>query len=393
MSRAVNRTMPKRKSGPKKTIHHIIAHDIDPIYPRARDDPKTLLNLDHAVTKYISYLMRYTDEFDHHLILVSKSVTKQLNLTHTDGYPLTVLPTHHPFLNIECSPELIRYLNSLEKDEILHFHGISSFLYETTVPFIRNKNIITHYRGGHFTWKALPISLPKYGLFLPLVLHKSKMIFVENKTRLKHYRQRYLLQKKRLRYIPAMIDTKAIRPKQSYSNKNIVYAGRLRESKGIKELLQGFNAITDDFSKATLTIAGDGPLRKDVEEAQRHNPNIRYTGELSYKELLKLYRQSDLFILPTHYDSFGLVILEAMATGLPIITTKTEGPRDQVTPQQNGLFIKKGSAEDISVALTLLLTHPEKIKSYGKKSRKKAETFDYRKISEKIRDMYNQLLR
>ena len=115
----------------------------------------------------------------------------------------------------------------------------------------------------------------------------------------------------------------------------VIYAGRLSSEKGVNELPAIWSAVTATHPNAELVIAGTGPLQQQLERAL---PQARFTGWLSPHELVDEYRSARCQILPSTFDTFGCVIIEAMCLGVPTFAYNTKGPATIITTGQNGFL-------------------------------------------------------
>lgn len=104
----------------------------------------------------------------------------------------------------------------------------------------------------------------------------------------------------------------------------LLYVGRIVESKGIEDLLNAANKLRKQGLQVKVLVVGEGVLRQKLEEEYSSNYNI-FCGEIKYSELYKYYFATDIFVLPTYDDVWGLTINEAMACGVPVITTTSAG--------------------------------------------------------------------
>jgi glycosyltransferase involved in cell wall biosynthesis len=125
-----------------------------------------------------------------------------------------------------------------------------------------------------------------------------------------------------------------------------LYVGRLAEEKGIHTLLQAWKLLPAGIR---LRIVGDGPMRQDVEHAARSNPDIEWLPWQSRDEVYRLMADAAVLVVPSiWYEGFGLVVVEAYATGLPVIASRigvlTETVRDGVT----GRLFQPGDARDLA---------------------------------------------
>jgi glycosyltransferase involved in cell wall biosynthesis len=126
--------------------------------------------------------------------------------------------------------------------------------------------------------------------------------------------------------------------------------GRLSVEKGIEHLLAACRLLEPDVDYE-LTIAGTGPLEADLRNAAADLPRIRFVGVVPRASLGPLYRDHDLFVTATLNEAFALVVLEALACGLPIIGTDIEALRAVVTEGQNGLLVAPGDPRAIADAV------------------------------------------
>lgn len=139
-----------------------------------------------------------------------------------------------------------------------------------------------------------------------------------------------------------------IRYKYSISNDEIVllYVGRLIKDKGIQDAINVINKLREQKIPIKLLIVGEGNYRKSLESLSNSKTGIIFTGEISYDELPKYYYASDILILPTYDDVWGLTINEGMACGLPIITTNAAGAYLDLI-KNNGYVYEAGNETDL----------------------------------------------
>lgn len=166
-------------------------------------------------------------------------------------------------------------------------------------------------------------------------------------------------------------DRHSIRAQYGIKDEHIVFlfVGRLVLHKGLNELISAFSRIKNNNCR--LLIVGDGPMRQQVEETIKINKNICYAGRLTNNELINIYFASDVFVLPSHIEPWGLVINEAMSLGLPLIVTDRVGCVDDlVEHQQNGIIIKAECVQELKSAMEEM-TSNEKRTSMRTKSLQK----------------------
>ena len=151
----------------------------------------------------------------------------------------------------------------------------------------------------------------------------------------------------------------------------ILFVGRLVREKGIVELVQAFSELKDSDPKLGLVIVGDGPCRSDVERiASLTAPGrVKMTGFVQRDELAAYYALAEAFVLPTHTDTWGMVVNEAMACGLPVIASRVAGcVADLVHDNWNGLTVEPQNSSELRRAIGALLADPESRATMGRRS-------------------------
>jgi len=149
--------------------------------------------------------------------------------------------------------------------------------------------------------------------------------------------------------------------------------GRLSEEKRHIDLLKAFHEVGKVFPEATLLIVGDGDMKdKLITLAAQWNLShkIRFTG--FQRNVCEYLAQMDVFVLPSRTEGFGIAVLEAMATGLPVIATKVGGIPELVVHDETGVLVKPLHHEDLSKAIVDLLSNPERMHIMGQKGKERA---------------------
>jgi glycosyltransferase involved in cell wall biosynthesis len=134
----------------------------------------------------------------------------------------------------------------------------------------------------------------------------------------------------------------------------LLFAGRISEEKGVLELPQIYADVRKSFPDAKLIVAGDGPADGKLRELM---PEAHFLGWVDRFSLPALYSSADLLLLPSRFDTFGCVILEAMSCGLPAIAFNTKGPRDLIEDGLNGFLAE--STEDFPNRIVYYLANRE----------------------------------
>jgi glycosyltransferase involved in cell wall biosynthesis len=117
----------------------------------------------------------------------------------------------------------------------------------------------------------------------------------------------------------------------------VLYAGRLSLEKGVMELPLIYKIMSNELPGLKLVVAGSGPAEQDLREAL---PEATYLGWVNPELLPAIYSSADLLLLPSKFDTFSCVVLEALSCGLPVIAYRTKGPKDIIMNGINGFLVK-----------------------------------------------------
>ena len=173
--------------------------------------------------------------------------------------------------------------------------------------------------------------------------------------------------------IPHSVDTQIFRPANQKSGKHVVlYVGRLIVEKGVGYLLNLANKWRQ--KDVEFWFVGDGELKEAIERMQ-NKYSVRYFPYIPCQEnLAEIYRKADVFVLPalpTYEELFGIVLVEAMASGLPVIAANSIGPSEIVDHELNGFLVPKGNEKELENSLNYLIENPEIRKKMGSEGRRK----------------------
>ncbi len=387
-----------------KIINHVILHNIELVFKDIKTDMYSIQSLDHAVTRYIdNFILNDTNkEFVHNLIIISYSIDKKydwLVLQHTHWYTLTLLKWYWKVFPLEISLSLRSYIKNINKDEIIHIHWTWSFMYDFIAPLLRGKKSIVHYRWWHFTWKSFPISFFKYWILQVFTLRYPKKIFIESNRRINIYKHIYWIDKSKIVYIPWSIDIEKYNNckfNEGSKQINLLFVWRLEKAKWIVELIQIYRWVKKRIKNKiiNLYIAGDWSLKDLVIRETKKDSSIVYTWHIDSEQLRKLYQKSNIFLLPTKFESFGLVLIEAMASYLPVISTNCEWPINIIDNYSNWFIISKNKnlINNFINKIVYLILNDTKRKEMWSLARKKVENnFSWKIIFKKIIKEYKNL--
>lgn len=165
--------------------------------------------------------------------------------------------------------------------------------------------------------------------------------------------------------------------------------------KGLNYLLYAMPRILHEHPNAKLILAGLGKETeklKDIAKNLKIDQNVIFPGYVRGEKKLKLFAIADIFVQPSLSDAFALSALEAMAGGKPIIVTDRVGLSDFLRNGECGFIVKPGNPDTLADAILRLLSDDNLRLRLGKKAKRKAEEFDWNKITKKVADVYHKAL-
>ena len=189
-------------------------------------------------------------------------------------------------------------------------------------------------------------------------------------------------------------------PPRSDDNIRFVYLGRLVDFKGVQFLIPAFKIVAEQEPRAVLEIVGDGERRRMLEQmAHRLNlqDRVNFAGWASAEQAVIRLRQADVFVMPSLREVGGLVLLEAMAVGLPVITTDWGGPAEHVT-DETGIRVaptsRDGFIQGFADAMLRLARDGELRRRMGQAGLQRAQTnfYDWSQKTDRLLEIYAEVL-
>ncbi len=311
--------------------------------------------------------------------------TESLEITRLKAFELAHTPI--PF-------GLIKKLFSLPKRSIIHLH-IAQALFPEIVAFIAKVRGIPYVAHIHIDLGAsgkLGFLLPLYKqLFLKRVLRNANKIIVLNNTQKKRVIQLYGLKTEKITIIPNGFENeylfkRTIRPKKFIK---LLFVGRLTTQKNIFKLL---DVIPHVRNSVELHIVGDGELRSKAENIakQLELSNVIFHGTLKGNALIEMYKASDIFILPSEREAFPLVLLEAMAMGLPIVANDTPEVREILNSM--GILGNINNTVQFAHDIDTLIDNVPMRMHLSREVSKYSKKFSWNNTIDKLITVYNQIL-
>jgi glycosyltransferase involved in cell wall biosynthesis len=175
----------------------------------------------------------------------------------------------------------------------------------------------------------------------------------------------------------------------------ILSVGRLTRQKGFDILLAAFVEVSRRHASCNLTILGDGPLRQEL-EALRDRLGIADRVELpgQVNNIASYLRRAELFVMASRYEGFPMALCEAMACGLPVISTDCpSGPREIIRDGVDGILVRNGDVEALARAIDRLMSDEEERKRLGAEAVMVTERFGVQRVMGMWEDLLDEVLR
>jgi D-inositol-3-phosphate glycosyltransferase len=247
------------------------------------------------------------------------------------------------------------------------------------------------------------------------VLRHSDALIAESPASKRHMVQEYGVEPTRVHVIPGGVNTEVFRPQERRQSRDalglqaggpvLLFVGRLQPLKGIDTFVQAAQLVQRQHAQLQVLIVGGGVDLQDKREAQELHrlqtlceqlglgPHVRFIKAQPQEVLAQYYTAADVFVMPSHYESFGMVVLEAMACGIPVVASQVGGLASTVVSGHTGFLVPQGDWQAFGRAILRLLASPTLRHAYGQAGLQRAQMFTWPHIVARTRQLYEGLLR
>ena len=188
-------------------------------------------------------------------------------------------------------------------------------------------------------------------------------------------------------------DGKALRVQNGWQEETVLISiGRLAPEKNWDTLLKAFAKVYEKHPNARLVVIGDGTARPGLETLASEleiTDHVTFTGSLPFEEIPRYLKAADLFTFASVTETQGLVTIEAMAAGLPVVAVDGPGTRDIIEHSKQG-FLVENDPDALAEGLNRLLSDSQKMKRFSSSALKKAKTFDVNELGRQLVGVYEQ---
>ena len=241
------------------------------------------------------------------------------------------------------------------------------------------------------------------------MLERSDRLIAVSEYTKKELAKYYKVNQQKITVIHNGVDTQKFKPTQNKKeaktdlgfnpeDKIVLSVGRLYARKGLFTLIESMLPVAKKYKNAKFVISGKG-LANETQKLIAHatklgvTNNIIFTGYFPDKKLPKLYQAADIFAFSTFYENLPFAILEALSTGLPVVTTDVGGIPEMITNGKNGSLVKPFDSQELATRILDYLDNPKSSAEAGILARKTIEErFDWRLIVKKVLAVYKEAM-
>jgi len=359
-----------------------------------------------GVNSHISSLEFYLTRMGHEVKVIaptSKVVSLFGDRFIPIGRPLPI-PSSDSIIRISVSPRLgptIKEVLAREKFDIIHLH--EPFMPMLCSAVLRFSNAITV--GTFHAWDGKPGY--EWGKPISTWMIKRRMKKLHGRIAVSNMAMAYAM-----KYIPGDYTiipnginiekfTPDVKPLEKFNDgrQNILFLGRLERRKGAIYLIKAFYDIKQAIPNSRLIIAGPGThLRRPYEKWARNHglseDDLVFTGYVPEEEKARYYKTADVYCSPaTSRESFGIVLMEAMAVSRTVVASNIDGYSSVVTHGQDGLLVPPRDSAGIAQTIITALKDAELRKRLSANARITAESYSWAKVAQRVADYYNKVLK
>ncbi|BBD09488.1 glycosyltransferase [Desulfovibrio ferrophilus] len=206
---------------------------------------------------------------------------------------------------------------------------------------------------------------------------------------------------KRVRLYPRGVDVERFNPakrngffKSGYGldegETKLLYVGRVSQEKNLHVLTGAFKRLAARRTGVRLVVVGNGPYLEQMQDELSGYP-VTFTGPLTGDDLAAAYASASIFVFPSTTDTFGNVVLEAQASGLPVIVTDQGGPQENLIPGQTGLIVPDGDERHFERAMETLVDNPARVREMRHNARNYMEGRSFEASYLQLWELYREV--
>ncbi len=355
-----------------------------------------------GVVKHIHYLEKHLREMGHQVKIIAPCSREDAPLSEylIKASSLVVgIPSSGSVARVSISPLVYKKAKKIleqENFDVVHIHEPLTPMLPIAV--LRHSKAINI--GTFHAYRPGPHPVLEYSDILARRLAKKLDGRIAVSRAAREYISRYLPGDYRI--IPNGVDLELFearaKPIERFCDgrPNVLFVGRLEKRKGFNVLLEAFKVVREEVPEARLLVVGafDDDDKKPFIEFIRRNRihGVRFIGRVPEDELPRYYYTCDVFCAPSlGYESFGMVLVEAMATGKPVVASAIPGYTEVVKSGAEGILVPPGDPQALARAIVHLLKNPQLRAIMGELGKKKAARYSWRQVASEVVEYYREV--
>jgi glycosyltransferase involved in cell wall biosynthesis len=360
-----------------------------------------------GVAYYVYNLSKKLAERKHDVdVITLKRNSGQLTLEFIDGIRVRRVPYYrfYPF-HVSLLKLLVNKLfKSLESEfDIVHIHSPMPLPVRTSLPIITTVHTPMRIDAIHheiIDLKSLLEKMQSTIVYPPVeqeLFRISRRITAVSRTVSSELGE-YGLDSTKITVVGNGVDSQSFFPcrQQNNNEEYVLYTGGLKARKGLFDLIQCASYVSKIRSRTMFIICGRGPYRKKIEHAVTKmglEKRVIFPGYVSRNDLIHLYQNATVHVVPSHYEGMPTVLLEAMSCGLPVVATDIGGNNEVVKSGVNGFLVPSKRPEVMAEAVVKLLDDVSLRENMGTLARNTILMhYTWDKVADKILECYERMI-
>lgn len=346
----------------------------------------------------------------------------QARVIHLHAGPAAPYPKHRVWDHL---PEFVEGVRAFATSQDLHYDLLHSHYWLSgwvalqlrqlwSVPMVHMSHTLGYPKNAaaQQIWEQEP---PRRLQVEYEVLRCSDALVAESPASKQHMVQEYGVDPARVQIVPCGVDTTLFRPQERRQARRalalpeaapmVLFVGRLQPLKGLGTFLRAVHLARQQYPTLHGLIVGGGVDAGDPHEAEELGrlrdlaDHLDLTSHLVFaraqpqETLVQYYAAADVFVMPSHYESFGMVVLEAMACGLPVVASRVGGLASTVVHERTGLLVPVGDWHAFAQAIMRVLAAPTLRQALAHAGIQRAQTYAWPRVVEHNRQLYHRLIR
>jgi len=352
-----------------------------------------------GVTQHVAYLYENLRLRGHDVRIITSSHGLQRS---SEGDVIRIgkgfsVPTNGSVGTLTVSPRFLSQVHEVldrERFDVLHFHEpFVPFLSPIVLRLSTSVNVATFHAYGGFS--------PAYEFGRRFMGGYASRLHgrIAVSAAARHFIDRYFPGDYKV--IPNGVDVDRYRravpiARWQDGTRNLLFVGRHEPRKGLLHLLKAYRILRKTGCHCRLLVVGSGPQEHEARRyvATRRLGGVEFLGRVSDREKAQLFKTADVYVSPaTGGESFGIVLLESLAAGTPIVCSDIHGYKGVVRRGREGLLVPPGKPKAIAAAIAQLLNDDELREEMAANGPARAEEFSWERVTAKVDDYYGFVIR